>query len=129
MKYLNTVITGTGSYIPDVRVANEAFVRHTFFDKDESAIAIFVREVISKFKDITGIAERRYAPDEMRSSDLANKAAETAIADAKIDRETIDQIIVAHNFGDIIKDTIQTDVVPSIASRVKHHLGIRNPSC
>lgn len=129
MKFLNTVITGTGSYIPDVRVANEAFVRHTFFDKDESAIATFVREVISKFKDITGIAERRYAPDEMRSSDLASRAAETAVMDAKIDRETIDQIIVAHNFGDIVKNTIQTDVVPSIASRVKHHLGIKNPSC
>ena len=129
MKYLNTVIAGTGSYIPDVRVANEAFVRHTFFDKDESAIATFVREVISKFKDITGIAERRYAPDEMRSSDLAAKAAEKAVADAKIDRETIDQIIVAHNFGDIMKDTIQTDVVPSLASRVKHFLGIKNSFC
>ena len=43
--------------------------------------------------------------------------------------ETIDQIIVAHNFGDVIKHTIQTDMIPSIASRVKHNLGIKNPNC
>jgi 3-oxoacyl-[acyl-carrier-protein] synthase-3 len=129
MKFLNTVITGTGSYIPEVRVSNEAFGHHVFFAKDESAIETDVREVISKFRDITGIEERRYAPDDMRASDLAFKAAERAIADAKIDRETIDQIVVAQDFGDIIKGTIQTDAVPSLASRVKHMLGIENPSC
>jgi 3-oxoacyl-[acyl-carrier-protein] synthase-3 len=129
MKFLNTVITGTGSYIPDVRVSNEEFVRHTFFAKDESSMETHVHEVINKFRDITGIEERRYAPDDMRASDLAARAAERAIADAKIDRETIDQIIVAQDFGDIIKDTIQTDAVPSLASRVKHSLGIENTSC
>lgn len=129
MKALNTVITGTGSYIPEVRVSNEEFVRHIFFAKDGSAVETHVREVISKFRDITGIEERRYAPDEMHTSDLAARAAERAIADAGIGRETIDQIIVAHDFGDVIKDTAQTDIVPSIASRVKHRLGITNPSC
>jgi 3-oxoacyl-[acyl-carrier-protein] synthase-3 len=129
MKYLNTVITGTGSYIPEVVVTNKEFARHIFFNKDESAIETLVEEVIHKFKDITGIEERRYAPDAMSASDLAASAAERAIADAGIDRETIDQIIVANNFGDVIKDTIQTDVLPSLASRVKHQLGIENPNC
>jgi 3-oxoacyl-[acyl-carrier-protein] synthase-3 len=36
---------------------------------------------------------------------------------------------VAQNFGDVIKHTIQTDAVPSLASRIKHALGIRNPNC
>lgn len=129
MKYTNSVITGTGSYIPSVRVSNKEFARHIFFNKDESAIETLVEEVISKFKDITGIEERRYAAEDMCTSDIAALAAERAIADAAIDRETIDQIIVAHNFGDVIKGTIQTDVLPSIASRVKHILGIKNPSC
>ncbi|MEG9512137.1 hypothetical protein LZ318_00040, partial [Saccharopolyspora indica] len=46
-----------------------------------------------------------------------------------IDPETLDQIIVAHNFGNVIKHTIQTDILPALASRVKNALGIRNPSC
>ena len=129
MKHLNTVITGTGSYIPEVRVANEEFVRHSFFAKDESAIGTLVHDLIKKFRDITGIEERRYAPDDMLTSDIATRAAEKALADAGIERETIDQIIVAHNFGDIIKGTIQTDLVPSIAARVKHNLGIESSSC
>ncbi len=129
MKYLNSVITGTGSYIPEVRVTNKEFAQHLFFNKDESSIETLVEEVIHKFKDITGIEERRYATDDMNASDLAAKAAELAIANAGIDRESIDQIIVANNFGDVAKDTIQTDFLPSMASRVKHLLGIQNPSC
>jgi 3-oxoacyl-[acyl-carrier-protein] synthase-3 len=60
---------------------------------------------------------------------MASKAAELAIQDAGIDRETIDQIIVAHNFGDVLPGTIQTDTIPALASRVKHQLGIKNPNC
>jgi 3-oxoacyl-[acyl-carrier-protein] synthase III len=46
-----------------------------------------------------------------------------------VDPETIDQLIMAHNFGDVMKHSIQTDAVPSLASRVKHALGIKNPNC
>ena len=60
MKYLNSVITGTGSYIPSVKISNREFARNTFFKKDESAIETLVDEVIAKFKDITGIEERRW---------------------------------------------------------------------
>jgi 3-oxoacyl-[acyl-carrier-protein] synthase-3 len=65
----------------------------------------------------------------MNTSEMASKAAELAIQDAGIDPETIDQIIVAHNFGDVLPGTIQTDTIPALASRVKHHLGIKNPNC
>jgi 3-oxoacyl-[acyl-carrier-protein] synthase-3 len=129
MKYLNTVITGTGCYIPEVRVTNKEFAQHIFFNKDETAIETLIEEVIHKFKDITGIEERRYAADEVIAGDIGSPAAVMAIADAGIDRETIDQIIIANNFGDVIKDTIQTDVLPSLASRVKQKLGIENPLC
>ncbi|BDX38532.1 3-oxoacyl-ACP synthase [Tenuifilaceae bacterium CYCD] len=129
MKYTNSVITGTGSYIPSIKVSNKEFARHIFFNKDESAIETLVDEVITKFKDITGIEERRYASEDMCTSDIAALAAEQAIADAGIDRETIDQIIVAHNFGNVIKGTIQTDCVPSLASRVKHLLKIKSTKC
>ena len=56
-------------------------------------------------------------------------AAEKAIDDANIDPETIDYIIVAHNFGDVKHNTIQSDILPALASRIKHSLRIKNPKC
>ncbi len=129
MSYLNSVITGTGSYIPTVVVKNSDFVNQTFFEKDHTAIDRPGEEVVSKFKDITGIAERRWVQENLTNSEIAAIAAREAIDDAGIDPETIDQIIMAHNFGDVIKDTIQTDVLPCLASRVKKQLGIKNPAC
>jgi 3-oxoacyl-[acyl-carrier-protein] synthase-3 len=41
----------------------------------------------------------------------------------------LDYIIVAHNFGDVTNDNKQVDIVPSLAARVKHKLGIVNPDC
>ena len=62
------------------------------------------------------------------NSDIATYASHRAIEDANIDPEELDYIIVAHNYGDIKPDSDQSDTVPSIASRVKHLLGIKNPS-
>ncbi len=129
MTYTNSVITGTGSYIPTVVVKNSDFVNHTFFEKDHTAIDRPGEEVVSKFKDITGIAERRWVQENLTNSEIAAIAAKEAIDDAGIDPETIDHIIMAHNFGDVIKDTIQTDLLPCLASRVKQKLGIKNPAC
>jgi len=124
-----TIITGTGSYIPGVVISNSAFDAHSFYGEDGIKINTPNAEIFEKFKDITGIYERRYAEKNVNTSDLATKAAELAIKDAGIDPETIDQIIVAHNFGNVIAGTIQSDTIPAIASRVKNLLGIRNPSC
>ncbi|MBW6478921.1 MAG: ketoacyl-ACP synthase III [Bacteroidales bacterium] len=129
MTYTNSVITGTGSYIPTVVVKNSDFVNHTFFEKDHTAIDRPGEEVVSKFKDITGIAERRWVDENLTNSKIAAIAAREAIEDSGIDPETLDYIIMAHNFGDVIKDTIQTDLLPCLASRVKQKLGIKNPAC
>jgi 3-oxoacyl-[acyl-carrier-protein] synthase-3 len=129
MQALRTVITGTGSYIPEVVVTNRDFAVNQFYDEHHKPIATPSEEVVEKFKSITGIAERRYARKDMNASDMAVIAAQEAIANAGIDPEKIDQIIVAHNFGNVVKHTIQTDVLPALASRVKHVLGIQNPAC
>jgi len=129
MNFLNTIISGTGCYIPDRVIKNADFVKQVFFEKDQTAIEGSGDMIVSKFKDITGISERRWADANQNSSNLGALAAEEAIKDANIDRETIDQIIVAQNFGDIIPDTIQTDLLPSLASRIKNLLGINNTSC
>ncbi len=125
----NTVITGTGAYLPTEVVANTAFEQNEFYNEDGTRIDRPIREVVEKLEAITGIRERRYAKPELRSSDIAAIASRLAVEDAGIDPETIDQIIVAHNFGDILSGTLQTDILPSVASRIKFSLGIKNVHC
>ncbi len=129
MKITNVMITGTGSYIPENVVTNQDFAKNKFYDDKGKAFETSHEEIAEKFKAITGIEERRYADDNMVASDIGALAARLAIEDAGIDPESIDQVIVTHNFGDIKKDTIQTDILPSLASRVKQKLGIKNPAC
>jgi len=126
---MNIKIIGTGSYIPSTIEKNEDFYNHEFLNADGSKINSTNEVIVDKFKAITGIEERRYIKSELLNSDIAFYAAEKAIADAKIDKETLDYIIVAHNYGDIKHNTEQSDTVPSIASRVKHLLQIKNPKC
>lgn len=122
-------ITGSGSYIPSVIEKNEDFYQHEFLNVDGSSIDYSNEVIVEKFKGITGIEERRYAKEHLTSSDLAFFAAEKAITNANIDPEELDYIIMAHNFGDVKSNTIQSDVLPCLASRVKHSLKIKNPRC
>ena len=122
-------ITGIGSYIPQQRVKNVNFENHVFLNDDGTPLAATNDIIIEKFKGITGIEERRYACMELTSSDLAFFASQKAIENANIDPETIDYIIFAHNFGDVRHGSIQSDMLPSLATRVKHKLQIKNPRC
>lgn len=122
-------IVGTGSYIPEMILPNKNFNTHQFYTNRQELIDKPTEEVTRKFGEISGIKERRYAKHEFNTSDLGYFAALQAIEDSVIDPETIDQIIFAHNFGDVRKHTMQTDVLPALASRVKHRLKIKNPNC
>lgn len=124
-----SVITGTGSYIPPFVQSNRDFAQHIFYTEDQQAIHTAPEEVVEKFKQITGIEERRYTTDDHNTSDIGYLAAAEALHNSAVNPEEIDQLIVAHNFGNVIKNSIQTDAVPSLASRIKQLLGIRNPSC
>jgi 3-oxoacyl-[acyl-carrier-protein] synthase-3 len=124
-----TLITGSGCFIPSIIKTNRDFVVQDFYAEDENRITNPTTDIVEKFQEITGIEERRYVGEEMNSSDMAVEAAKIAIADSGIDPEELDQLIVAHNFGNVQKHTIQTDVLPALASRVKHSLGIKNPNC
>jgi 3-oxoacyl-[acyl-carrier-protein] synthase-3 len=124
-----SIITGSGSYIPPVIQTNADFSKHSFYSENHAPINTAPEEVVAKFKQITGIEERRYADEKTNCSDIGAIAAELAIRDSGTNPEEIDQLIVAHNFGNVIKHTIQTDAVPSLANRIKHSLGIKNPGC
>ncbi len=126
---MGVIITGVGSFIPENEIKNTDFDKHEFLDEEGVSLPSSNEIVIGKFKDITGIVARRYANPEMVSSDMAYYAAQHAIKDAGIDPETLDYIILAHNFGDVKHGAIQSDILPSLATRVKQKLQIKNPKC
>ena len=126
---MNIKITGTGSYIPKIVQKNEAFQQHSFLNIDGSEIPSSNEIIVEKFQAITGISERRYAENHLTASDLGALAAEKAIKDAGVDPESLDYIILAHNFGDVKSGSIQSDILPCLAARVKNSLKIKNPKC
>jgi len=130
MSQLRSVITGTGSCIPQRKVPNGAFLEHEFFeDEDRRYPVAEAPRIVAKFESITEISERRYVLDEQVASDLALEAGKEALGSAAIDPETLDYIIVAHNFGDVRAGGRQPDTVPTLAARVKATLRISNPFC
>jgi len=126
---LRSVITGTGSYIPPVIQLNSDFTKHVFYAETLQPLTAPSQEIVEKFKQITGIEERRYTSNDLKASDIGAIAAQNAITNSGINPEEIDQLIVAHNFGNVTCNAIQSDAVPSLAARVKHILGIKNPNC
>lgn len=126
---VNSKITGTGCYIPTIIQGNDAFLEHEFLNEDGSKFETSNEIIIDKFKSITGIEERRYASSNYSTSDLAFFAAQKAIESSGVNPEELDYIILAHNFGDVNKPAGQSDILPSLATRVKHSLKIENPNC
>jgi 3-oxoacyl-[acyl-carrier-protein] synthase-3 len=124
---VSTVIVGTGSYIPEQTIPNSHFLNHTFYQKDGKRLDRPNEEIVAKFEAITGIRARQYVTDDLQTSDIAYLAARDALESSGIDPESLDYIIVAHNFGDVSAANRRTDLVPTLASRVKQRLGIRNP--
>ncbi len=124
-----TKITGTGSCLPEVVIKNKKFINQRFLNTDGSILKNNNEVIIEKFKGITGITERRYATKTQVTSDLGYIAAKKAIENAKLNPEELDYIIVASNYGDVKHGSTQSDTVPSLASRIKHKLQIKNPKC
>jgi 3-oxoacyl-[acyl-carrier-protein] synthase III len=128
-KEVKAAFVATGSYIPEKTVKNDAFLQHRFLEKDGSAVGKDNATIIRKFKEITGIDERRYVRPDQTASTIGFLAAKDALESSGIDKESLDYIIVAHNFGDVQYGSNRVDLVPSLASRIKFLLGIANPDC
>jgi 3-oxoacyl-[acyl-carrier-protein] synthase-3 len=126
----HTVIIGTGRSIPPRVVPNSEFLDNEFFtDYGQPVEPGSNARIIDKFRQITDIRERRHADDDVVTSDLATEAGSAAIDAAGIDPESLDYIVVAHNVGDILAGDSRSDLLPTLAARVKHNLAIANPSC
>jgi 3-oxoacyl-[acyl-carrier-protein] synthase-3 len=126
---IHAVITATGCYIPEVEIENQYFAGNSFLEKDGTPVKKPGDVLIRKLTEISGIERRRYAQKGQLTSDIAALAAEAALSENGTDRETLDYIIVAHNFGDVSDSSSTVNIVPSVASKVKNYLGIKNPDC
>jgi len=129
-KEMYTRIIGTGSYLPPKVIKNSYFQNHEFYDAATKKIFDKTNEeIIQKFKDITKIEERRYVDENQTTSDIAVLAIEDAVESAGITKESLEFIIIAHNFGDIAEGNVRTDILPGLANKVKMKMKIENPSC
>ncbi|WP_103327445.1 3-oxoacyl-ACP synthase III family protein [Bacteroidetes bacterium endosymbiont of Geopemphigus sp.] len=126
---IRSIVRGTGHYLPDIIVENSDFLTHDFFENEGKKSKKNNEEIIRKLQEITEIKRRRYVKSSMLNSDIGTFAAQNALSDAKIDKENIDYIITAHNYGDIHSGSHQSDMMPSISARIKHKLNIRNSRC
>jgi 3-oxoacyl-[acyl-carrier-protein] synthase-3 len=98
-------IIGVGAYVPDNIMTNKDL---------ENKVETSDEWIRSR----TGIEERRIAGDDMDTSHMAVIAAEKAIADASLEAEDIDLILVATATPDY--------VFPTVACMVQEALGIRH---
>ena len=100
-----SIILGTGSYTPEKVITND----------DMSKIVDTSDEWI---KARTGIRQRRFAADNEACSDMAMEAANKAIENSGIDKNSIDCIIVA---------TMTPDMpFPSTSCILQHKMGLPN---
>ena len=116
---MNIKITGSGSIVPHHIQYNLGFLNNSFYDADGNLVSNPNEEIIEKFQTITGIKQRRYIKDDQTVVDIAVEASHLAIKDAQLDAENLNYIIVAHNVGDIRKNSNQVNTLPSLASKIK----------
>ena len=124
----NSVITGSGSYIPETIIKDDHFTEdkgYVFYSQEGKRYDISTAESVNDLGKKTGIRERRYET-KLVTSEMVTKVARD-ILNSSNDCGDIDYIIDAHNFGDLDSLGVKIDLVPSFASRVKHNLGITNP--
>lgn len=124
---IRSVIVGSGCHIPEIAVGSDHFLGNDFRGPNGKKIDKPNREILDQFEAITGIRERRYVPDDLLASDIACDAAKKALGSSGIDPESLDYIIVAHNFGDVRARSGPSDQVPALAARVKAKLRIATP--
>lgn len=102
---IRSIITGTGSYLPEHVLTNEALTER--IDTTDEWI-----------RERTGITQRYIAADDETTSDLATHAAKRAIEDAGLTAGDIDLIVLATTTPDY--------TFPATATIVQERLGIHH---
>ena len=100
---IRAMVRGVGHYLPDRVVPNSEF--ETLLDTSDDWI-----------RSRSGIERRHFAAEGQTTSDLATRAARAALADAGLEPDQIDAIIVATSTADL--------TFPSVATMVQAALGM-----
>jgi 3-oxoacyl-[acyl-carrier-protein] synthase-3 len=125
----SSLITGTGSVLPELLIPNSHFESSEFYDRNGVRIARSAPEVVAKLEAISGIRERRYIPRDQDSIQLMTEASRLAVEDSGLNVNDLSGIIVAHNAGNMIPDTGAFHTVPNLAASLKHELRSTNHNC
>ncbi len=99
-------LAGIGSYVPPNVVTNADLAR----------LGCDADWILTR----SGIRERRHAPAQMATSDLAAAAAEAALADGRVDRAAVDLLVLGTFTPDML--------IPSTACIVQEKLGLDAPA-
>jgi 3-oxoacyl-[acyl-carrier-protein] synthase III len=99
-------VVGVGAYAPDNVISNE----------DLAQLGCDPEWIVQR----TGIAERRHAPPEIATSDMAAAAAEECIEDAGVDPADVDLVLLGTFTAD--------QLLPSSACLVQERLGLTAPA-
>ncbi len=126
---INSIISGTGAYIPKRIIKNSDFLNSTFYRDNGQKMDKPSEAIVAKLEQISGIRERRYVEDQHDTADLAAFAGHQALADAGLEGNDLDGLIVAHDVGNLLKGEAQAHIIPNLASLVKSRMGITNHRC
>jgi 3-oxoacyl-[acyl-carrier-protein] synthase-3 len=102
-------IIGTGRYLPEIEVTNEALKERV------SAVGPELADVVDAFEESSGIRSRWYAPRDWAASDIALRAARKALEAAGIGPEQVDMILLGTDTPDFI--------TPATSTVLQHKLG------
>ena len=128
MPTVNIRIAGTGRYIPDIVVPNEAFKGLAFYSKENELLQGDNDTLIKEIARKTGISSRRHCEPDKVASDIGFIAAKAAIEDAGITPDQLTGILCCSNVGDVEANGFgRMDNVPSLASRIKEKLETPKP--
>ena len=105
-------IIGTGRYVPETVFSNDMLKERV------GAINPDLAKVVDTFADSSGIRARRLAPRDWAASDIAVRAAQSALKKAGITPEQVDMILLGTDTPDYI--------TPATSTVVQHKLGAVN---
>ena len=126
---IRTKIIGTGAYIPPIKKTNDAFKAIEFLQAPGINYNKPSAEIVEKFEAVTQIKERRLAKPNINASEMGYLAGLEAITRSGINKNSLDYIIVAHNWGDVDYHSKTIDTLPNIAAKIKGKLDIENEYC
>jgi 3-oxoacyl-[acyl-carrier-protein] synthase-3 len=105
----HATIIGTGRYLPEIEVTNEALKKRV------SQVDPELAGVVDAFEESSGIRSRWYAPRDWATSDIALRAAQKALEAASIGPEQLDMILLGTDTPDYI--------TPATSTVLQHKLG------